>query len=359
MRLQVSSTVNASTVVAILVGCSPLSETTAPDADHGGGGSDSAGDSADTAPDSGDIGDSSADTGLPDCDRTRGWIDVTAGRLLTCGVHTDGCAECWGAPTFDPATHDTGGDWGTSGYLKRVPDGPWTHIELSRDGWELINSIACGLRPNGDLDCWGFWESATWPGPWTSPTIHADYVPCAVDAEGVATCRESTWPELAPPTAAVQLQALNDGFLAVLTTGEVWYDMSQAMAPEPIGMFGSPESIYVQAASDGDVVCAVDDAGTLSCGEVLWTGRAWITQPPEGDFLDVCLVSGWSENFDMACARRTDGTAVCWGHNAYEAPADEQFDVLSCGETQVCGVTTDQRIVCWGDCAFGECDPPT
>jgi hypothetical protein len=52
-------------------------------------------------PDSGDTegsndSDSGGDSGpiAVVCDRTLGWKFVAAGYLQTCGIHTDGCAEC-------------------------------------------------------------------------------------------------------------------------------------------------------------------------------------------------------------------------------------------------------------------------
>lgn len=50
------------------------------------------------------------------------------------------------------------------------------------------------------------------------------------------------------------------------------------------------------------------------------------------------------------CAIRTDGTAVCWGHDAIFdfTPPDGVFTAVSVGYGRACGLRLNNTVDCWG-----------
>jgi hypothetical protein len=123
-------------VVVVLVGCGPRETHPPKGSDTGSGDSAESGatesvdsDSADSDTGAPDSDSGHADTGEtaetgdseepPPCDRSRPWIFVDAGMVQTCGIHDDGCAECWGI-----GEEQSSPDWDTAGYHYEGEDQP-------------------------------------------------------------------------------------------------------------------------------------------------------------------------------------------------------------------------------------------
>ena len=65
---------------------------------------------------------------------------------------------------------------------------------------------------------------------------------------------------------------------------------------------------------------------------------------------------GWSHT----CAIREDGTAVCWGADAYgqaSPPEGEVFVAIGCDSDHTCGIRPDGAAVCWGRDNFRQSSP--
>ena len=61
------------------------------------------------------------------------------------------------------------------------------------------------------------------------------------------------------------------------------------------------------------------------------------------------------------CGLREDGSAVCWGNNAYgeaSPPEGETFTAISSGSSHSCGLREDGSAVCWGYNRHGQSSPP-
>lgn len=75
-----------------------------------------------------------------------------------------------------------------------------------------------------------------------------------------------------------------------------------------------------------------------------------------GDADQIC--AGWHHS----CGIREDGHIACWGRNhvgQLDAPQDETFVAIGCGDNNTCGITEDGRILCWGTNDFGQLEAPT
>ena len=97
--------------------------------------------------------------------------------------------------------------------------------------------------------------------------------------------------------------------------------------------------------------CAVRGDGSAVC----WGFNAFKqSNAPAGTF---SMVSAGSAH---SCGLRTDGTVTCWGANGQgqsSAPAGT-FKSVSAGENFTCGLRTDDTLACWGDRSEGQADAP-
>ena len=306
---------------------------------------------------------------FPQCDRSAPWTSVTAGQWVTCGVHADGCGECWGAPDFSELPEDDD-SWGpppvTSGWTKRVPAGPWDRILLSGGGG---GGSGCGVRPNGNIVCWSKYPDAPFGGTYTSVASGLHARVCALNPQHELECTTGSVDTFAsmPPVVSFREDAAidRDGGLWVKITPDDW--TGEYVYQPFVSSAGPP---YVNASGNLRVYCGIGVSGEVACKEVVdWAGRdyAALERVPAGPFTDVCVgqANGWdwrdpdSDVFSLACALRPNGEVECWGDSPHRPPSGERFLSLSCGYRHVCGLTTRQEIACWGDCMYGECDAPS
>lgn len=320
-----------------------------------GAGEETAADSDSSAGDSGDT-DSAVDSGEAPivCDRSENWVFVAAGILQTCGVHSDGCAECWGLGEEEASE---GGSYGYYGEDK-PPAGTYSRIEM-------------------------YGASGTWEGP-----LHA----CGVSSEEGAHCWGSNpYGECDVPVAdSIDISVGEFVTYGLDSYGGVWGIGDRAALPpsgEYIDIAIGSGTGYARTADgttlqwpihndDPAWVKYLDDkylqfdAKSYACGvredESI---RCWHPEDPNGEldsplgsdvpdghFQSVCVSEGQS-----ACALGTDGIAQCWGvyFPGMDAPTDVLFTQIACGDSHFCGITTDQDLVCWGYDAYGETITPT
>ena len=136
---------------------------------------------------------------------------IAAGWRHTCGLRTDGIAQCWGNNEYgqsDPPdgvsfTAITTGHWHTCGLRtdstaqcwggnwdgqSDAPDGKFTAITATVE-------LSCGLRTDGTAQCWGDY----WAGLFDAPdgkftAISAGFLrSCVLRTDGTAECWGSAW----------------------------------------------------------------------------------------------------------------------------------------------------------------------
>lgn len=166
----------------------------------------------------------------------------------------------------------------------------------------FIRGLACGLLPNGKVECWGI------PGVTNTPT-----------------------------GTFVQIDACEGVFCGVHPdgTGECWDEGNDDWHRFPVG------ERFKQVS-----------AGRLSTCGVTLDARAlcWGVTPIVSALTDPVRMI--SVDGDHACALLEDGHVECFGDFVglpYEGPPpDIRFRAIDAGLRTDCGITTEQHVWCWG-----------
>lgn len=352
-------------LLLLAAACQPVRaphETGKDSADTGAGhdtGADSAKDTDTNGDETGDTdGDSDTDdSAVPvKCDHTQPWSYVAGGISQTCGVHVDGCAECWGA-----GWSDAGPSYSWQGE-DMPPAGSYRSIEMLRFTEQGTGQHNCGILSDGNAVCFGddqYGETEVPPGTYLDVAVAADHtftvsVDGIVDWVGVGSALDR------PDGVFTQVQAEDDYSLLLGKDGSLseYYRLAELVYTLP--------GPYVAMSLGGDFryVCAVTAEGAVEC----WPEEAlddayfeeFVNRAPTEGILDVCVSTGQT----MACALGEDGHVECW--SPYEgdpmvddAPTATDFVQLSCGAMHACALTSEGEITCWGKDTYGETVPPS
>ena len=197
------------------------------------------------------------------------FADVSVAGRFSCGLRTDGSAECWGDNIGD--THRPAG-------ALEVPEGPFVEVHAGHP--------PCGLRPSGALVCW----SDVSPPEWLPQ-------------------RHLFWDE--------RLMQVSPGWGFNYWRGPVRYQS----APYVCGVRtdstlvcsrgGTPKGEFLKVDHSAGPPCALRMDRLIVCwnlhGDQVWDV---LFDPPQGEFIDIAVGA------HHACAIRVDGTVACWGENS-------------------------------------------
>lgn len=293
------------------------------------------------------------------------FVAVSAEAHTNCALRDDGVAVCWGFSFAEPlvvmGVDEVAAGWNQACFrrgesVECVPapfDVMWSlHDDVPSGPFAAIDSglnVTCGLRPSGEVDCWGWDETVTGveiPPPLREPAldIHvAEDHACIVTASSRATC----WSPIPRGGWLVDLPAgtyreAASGYgarCALSEAGEV------ICAAERCWMMCS-DHVCAEGEVGGVEVCA-DDLGVDDTGATIrWMER--VGEGPGGSFVRLAT----SATGLFLCGLRESGALECWGEG-YEplrplAPAGALFRDAAAGGAHVCGVTTDGELLCWG-----------
>ena len=298
---------------------------------------------------------------FPKADRT--WIDVSAGRHVSCAVDDAHRIECWG----DNSAHEF--DTGWVNYEEDVPPEETGILDVELDVrlyYAYGSGSACALRTDHSVVCWGV--------PTEEPAADVRLVglgmsawgPCGITEVGAGACwarryEQPAWP---PSTSLSTVRTSGDAacFVGADGIGDCgyvaeggWRESSRFPVRE------GPYALLVPAELD---ICGLGLDGSLECWDrydATIDGR--LTVPPEGaPFQDFCWSAG---GLEWGCALDADNRLQCFG--GYDSDPRWQWDVLpddtplvsiSCGAFHVCGLTAEGAIHCYGDDTYDQLDVP-
>ncbi len=221
------------------------------------------------------------------------FTQVSSGPYNACAVRIDGRIECWGLCTSGSCS---------------APSGAFTSV--------TVDGHACALQPSGAVTCWGHGTKS--PSELFRQVDAGRDVVCGVTVDDRVVCwgllrftpmvpGVAPHPvSLAPPDSvqgfAVQVSVSRSHACAVLKSGAL-----TCWGESATGQTAVPPGAYRSVVTAPDRTCALTRAGEVSCWgrPITWMHKTFA--PPKGPFVELGLGDS------HACARREDGTVVCWG----------------------------------------------
>ena len=301
---------------------------------------------------------------------------ISVGDTHTCAVTEEGKVFCWGEGDL--------GQLGSGGTGDKLH--PEYVLNDGTGGGRLSNIVqvsagqehTCAVGENGNVFCWGSNSNMKVGATITSRTKIKAY--------------------RVPSLTATQVSAGNNHTCAIKTNFKVvcWGDGSKGQLGRGSSNTSStrtPTTVLnleniVQISTKGDHTCAFQNDGQVACwgdneyGQVgqpvsdliIWRPQFVDGNNGNGNLSDIIEISA-GENH--TCARKTDGTSVCWGRGAdgqlgatNYADSDSPVNVrltsgtpkkftlkrrISAGYDHTCAVkTSDQgKVYCWGASGYG------
>ncbi len=254
---------------------------------------------------------------------------VSVDRLRACGLRPGGELVCWGDNT-----------WGAAA----APPGEFAAVDVE-------GRLSCGLRPGGEAECWGepfVGGAEPPPGPSAAIEVRDTWrgaYACGLRADGAAECWGPRWVDESP----------EDAF------SEPDFDGPRWRGTYPGGTFSS-------VSSRSWLACGIRPAGTVECwGPDLHPGLGvpapetsalaaerdqggarpvgvpaeleWVRGDlPGGPYVE--LSSGWYHT----CGVRADRTVECFG--ATGRSPEGEFTAIDVDASGVCGVRSGGGVSC-------------
>ncbi len=297
-----------------------------------------------------------------------GFVSVSAGWDYTCGVRASGSVECWGwGRPYDPRRDKAFSDaWSDADDAGDPPGGAFTAVSA---GWEY----ACGLRPGGELECWGRNRPAykgTPSGVFKSVSAGLEHTCGArpgdrVECWGSSSRRSGAG--LPPDGEFTDIVVGLDYACGLRPTGlvECWggaysegWKAGWYRALNPGWVARPPGGEFTSISTSGrNVVCGLRPAGEAEC----WTdfqmfdleeGETPAYEPPPGAFEFIIPGRISYNNMGFFCGLRPGGRPECWGKGQYSikkpGPVPEaEFTSLTFTSGGVCGILASGGSACW------------
>lgn len=282
---------------------------------------------------------------------------ITAKFYQTCALKSDGTAACWGNNTFGQIGDGTLSTW-------------WEPVAVSG----LTGAIAisagrghtCALKAGGAAWCWGSNEQ----GELGDGTTRRRLTPVAVkNFAGATVIAPFDGNNTCAMKADGSVWCWGDNYSGEIGDGTTSISVSTHPTPTLNGATGLNQSgtgSYHTCAvkSDASVMCWGDnDYGELGDG----TREQHLLPVAVPGLQNVVSVAA-SSTFS-SCARKSDGTVLCWGYNIQGqlgdgTTSDRLTPVpvqglgaasdVSMGSLHTCAVKTDATVACWGLNAAGD-----
>ncbi len=256
------------------------------------------------------------------------FVAISTGFSHACGLRSDGTVTCWGFSGACGLEADVifAGEpcWTEPAAPLPNPAGAFAAISAG-------HSYTCGLRPNGEIDCWGTvprYSDLVPPGGEFAALSAGDHHACGIRVDGQIVCwgNNDQGQTSAPVGAFAQVSAGATHTCARRVDGTVvcWGRNTFGELNAPLGEF-----VAISAARDHTCGLRADDH--VECWGFFQNATSQVPLPA-GPFRS--LTSGTRSNF--TCGLRYDGSFSCWGTEEPAVLTDsipwEKYGVCGDGE---------------------------
>jgi len=245
------------------------------------------------------------------------WIDVAAGNGLVCGLHVDGCGECWGRTDDADAA---------------MPDRTWLDVELPAVTG-LDTEHGCGRIDGGSL-CWGRSSHGQTSMPdeeFEALALGLDST-CGIRTDGTIRCMGPRTIEDSTPSVRFSKIVGGIGFCGLTVEGAVmcWGYHGQTRLDSVVATdIAQSDDVIWALKSDRASAWWVDGGGAL----------------PTADF----DVPDYRKHLCRGCFIRTDGSIDCDASGSASEPPAGEFSALVCADRYACALRGDGHLTCWGE----------
>ena len=213
------------------------------------------------------------------------FVDVSVAERFSCGLRTDGSAQCWGDNGSVPQDEWVPRDRWPDGALD-VPEGPFVEVHAGHP--------PCALRPSGEFVCW------------------SDHAYESLSSHSAVDRRLAIWDE--------RLARASPGWGINYWRGPVEREPIEyvcGIRPDSTLVCTAccredpPEGEFLQVDHTAGPPCALRADQSIVC----WNPSGApefdvLADPPEGEFTQIAVGAY------HACAIRVGGTVACWGENS-------------------------------------------
>jgi alpha-tubulin suppressor-like RCC1 family protein len=284
-----------------------------------------------------------------------GNIQLSLGGEHSCAVN-GGSVSCWGSNTFG-----------------QLGDGTTANSTTSRVVSSLVNaatitagtSHTCALKSDTTVVCWGkntngqLGNGATTLSTTPSPVTNLSGV-LQLSAGDSHTCAVKNSTITGGKGGPVVCWGNNGN-------GQLG-DNSTVQSLIPVNVIGLTDAVAVSAGANH--TCAVKADSSVVCWGGNFLNQLGNPNIPASQFAPITAVFGLTDTVELSagtyhtCARKTDGTVLCWGgggsgqlgpisptSQATPTVAIKSAEItgLSSGKEHTCVVKTDGSVVCWGN----------
>jgi len=266
--------------------------------------------------------------GKPPVETPQGPFTVlTSGSNFVCGLRPGGEVECWGRDTYGQSS---------------PPEGRFTQVIGRHD-------LACGLRPAGELECWGYggYRSKIIPPRVPLTNVHAGWGLRVRSFPGAQDWTD--WGFSCGLRSDQSIECWGDSFKGGVDGGLTGGDYGLT---DTAITYHHPEGVFTAVGVGKLEACGLRPVGVVEC----W-GPAWMYQENWEDWIPAHDIrDGGGEGYaalsvggEYSCALLQDSGAVdCWSTDRSETyQLAGPYTAVSAGYGHQCGVLATGDIHCW------------
>jgi alpha-tubulin suppressor-like RCC1 family protein len=255
-----------------------------------------------------------------------GTIDLSVSGPNACAVLGDGTVRCWGRNSGAALLGFTSSDCGP--YTQTASDGTTTQVSIPCEtqpkkvpsAWDATmvstgGEHACLRKGSGPVKCWGADQFGQLGDGLSGPSALSTQPVEVLGLYGAQLVSLGDAHSCAIAGPARKVRCWGDNSAGQLGIGTSALDSYATTPVDVVGLEG-----VVDLASAGHTTCAAKVDGTIAC----WGDTTTVLPPPgDGSTLSVSptQLPGLGGAVEArtggghACARRADGSLVCWGSN--------------------------------------------